>query len=122
MNESEVRMILAQIAALDNRKITNAMVIMWHGLFRRETYPEVKWAVMEHARNSTEYLTPAHLVAIIQEKRAEHRMMNPGMSQGTDAWLEWEAMQVAAADEARAIRASGVRYAVDAIESGEYDQ
>ena len=116
MNESEVRMILAQSAAVDTRKITDAAIVMWHGLFREYSYGEVKWALMHHFATSTEYLMPAHLIAIVNTKRAEYRQMNPGLSLASDAWLEFEQLQELAASLCRANREAGFRYAVDAME------
>jgi hypothetical protein len=121
MTESETRMILGQVSALDNRKLTDAMVLMWFSLFGGYSYNEVKWALMYHARTSTEYITPAHLLQIVNEKRAEWRMMNPTKNLDRDSWLDFEHQQELAALEARRIRASGVRSAVEAMESGEYD-
>lgn len=116
MTESETRMILAQVAALDNRRITDAVVILWYTIFDGFEYEEVKWALMHHARSSTEYLTPAHLITIIREKRAEYRMMNPSARVDRGDWLTFEAAQVSAAVHSRALRESGARYAVDVMD------
>lgn len=117
MSESETRMILAQCSAMDNRKVTDAAVVMWFGLFRSYTYGEVKWAIAFHYSTETEYLMPAHLIGIIHQKRAEYRMMNPGLPLDMDSWLEFELLQEVAAQEARAIRATGARSAVDVMDS-----
>ena len=121
MNEQEVRMILAQVSAIDNRKVVDATIAMWYSLFGGFTYGEVKWALLYHARNSTEYITPAHLIAIIREKREEYRMMNPSAHLEKDSWLDLEMQAELAAHEVRAIRARGERSAVEAMDSGEYD-
>lgn len=121
MNEPETRMILSQASGIDNRKITDAAIIMWHAAFTGFTYEEVKWALLEHVKTSTEYLAPAHLIEIIHTKRAEYRMMNPGISQHPDSWLEWERMQELAAVEARAVRATGKPYAVEVMDNLEIE-
>ena len=108
-------MILAQCAAVDNRKITDASIVMWYGLFAEYSYAEVKWAMMHHFTTSTEYLMPAHLVAIVNEKRFEYRQMNPGLTLAREAWLDFEEMQVLAAQVCRDNRAAGKVYAVDAM-------
>lgn len=122
MTEDETRMILSQVSALDNRRLNDAVLVMWFQLFNGYSFAEVKWAVLEHARTSTDYLMPAHLTSLIHQKRAEYRMMNPAMEFASrDAWLEFEHMQVLASREAAAIRATAIRSAVEAMDSGEFD-
>lgn len=121
MTEAEVRMILAQCAALDNRRITDATVILWYGLFRDYEYGEIKWALYHHASTSTEYLMPAHLISLVNEKRTEWRMMNPVDHVSKTDWLEFERMQEVAAEQCRAIRASGKPYAVDVMNTLEVE-
>lgn len=116
MTEAEVRMILAQCAALDNRRITDSTVILWHGLFRDYEYGEVKWALYHHAATNTEYLMPAHLIRIIDQKRTEWRMVNPVDRIEKADWLEFERMQERAAAQCREIRSTGTRYAVEAMD------
>lgn len=121
MTESETRMILAQCAAVDNRKITDAAIIMWFGLFRDYSYGEVHWGMMHHYSTSTEYLMPAHLIAVMNEKRSEWRMMNPVTAVEKADWLEFEKMQELVAAECRDRRASGVTYAVDTMDTLEIE-
>lgn len=117
MTESETRMILAQAAALDNRKVNNAMIILWYTAFQGYAYDEVAWALREHIRTSTEYLMPAHLITLVNGKRHEYRRSNPSGSLTGDAWLEQEREEIAAAEECRRLRAEGHRYAVEAIDN-----
>lgn len=119
MNESETRMILAQASALDNRKVNDAMIIIWHTAFQGYAYDEVAWALRQHIQTSTEYLVPAHLIRSINEKRHEYRRSNPSGSLTGDAWLEQEREEIAAAEQCRRLRAEGHRYAVDAIDNDE---
>lgn len=122
MNEPETRMILAQASALDNRNVTDAMIALWYEIFRDYEYGEVKWALMRHARTSTEYLTPAHLVRIVNQKREEWRMMNPDGVKNRDGWLDLERLADLVVGQARARRAKNPneRYAVDVMD--DYDQ
>lgn len=118
MNEPETRMILAQATALDNRNVTDAMVALWYEIFRGYEYGEVKWALMQHARTSTEYLTPAHLAQIVNRKREEWQMMNPDGVKSNDEWLDFERQAELVAEQIRARRAANPneRYAVDVMD------
>lgn len=116
-----MRMLLAQVAAYDNRKLGDGILAVWMSTFEGYAYEEVRWALYQHIRTSTEYLIPAHLIAIIAQKRDEYRMMNPGRAVTNTAWLEFEEMQKMAAREVAEIRSTGERYAVEAMDSGEYD-
>lgn len=116
MNEAETRMILSQVTAVDNRRLTDSTVIMWHAIFAGYSYEEVKWAMIQHFRSSTDYLTPAHLTCIIDIKRAEYRMMNPSARIDRDDWLTFESQQESVAAVARSLRASGATYAVEVMD------
>lgn len=122
MNERETREILAYASALDNRNVTDAMIALWYEIFRDYEYGEVKWALMRHARTSTEYLTPAHLVRIVNQKREEWRMMNPDGVKSRDGWLDLERLADLVVGQARTRRAKNPneRYAVDVMD--DYDQ
>jgi len=116
MNEAETRMILSQVSAVDNRRLTDSTVIMWLAVFSGYSYAEVKWAMIQHFRTSTDYLMPGHLVEIINIKRTEYRMMNPSARVDRDDWLTFESEQESVASVSRSLRASGVRYAVDVMD------
>ena len=116
MNESETRMILSQIAAVDNRRLSDATTILWHSIFTGYTYAEVKWAMTQHFRASTDYLMPAHLTGIIDIKRHEYRMMNPSAHITGPDWLTFEDEQESLASVARSLRASGTTYAVEVMD------
>jgi hypothetical protein len=114
MTEPETRMILSQVAAVDNRRLTDGVVLMWFSIFAGYSYGEVKWAMIQHLRTSTEYLMPAHLTEIIHIKRLEYRMMNPSARLDKDDWLSFENEQEQAAEYVRELRASGARSAIEA--------
>lgn len=121
MNEAETRMILSQVSAVDNRRLTDSVMLMWHAVFAGYSYDEVKWAMIQHFRTSTEYLMPAHLTEIVNLKRLEYRMMNPSARIDKDDWLTFEAEQESLASISRALRASGARYAVQAANDPSLD-
>jgi hypothetical protein len=122
MSEPEVRLLLAQIAAFDNRKVTDPTVVLWYQVFQGYSYAEVRWALYHHIGTSTEYLMPAHLTEIVKWKRAEYRMMNPALHLTPDAWLEFEEMIGLASEENKRIQATAKRSAVEAMDSGEFDE
>lgn len=118
MNEPETRMILAHAAALDNRRVTDATVALWYELFGGYEYAEVKWALVHHARSSTDYLTPAHLIQIINHKREEYRWMNPSAPLHSASWLSFEqdVMRVARDLSVEREKNPGRRYAVEVMD------
>lgn len=121
MTEPETRMILSQVSAVDNRRLTDAVVMMWYTIFAGYTYGEVKWAVLQHFRTSTDYLMPAHITEIIHLKRLEYRMMNPSARIDKDDWLSFENEQEQVASFVRELRASGARSAIEAANDPELD-
>lgn len=122
MDSGEMRMLLAQVAAYDNRRLGDGVLAVWMNVFDSYSYDEVRWALYHHMKTSTEYLMPAHLTSIIDWKRSEYRMMNPGRHLDNDAWLEFEGMLQLASQDARSVRATAARTAVEAMESGEFDE
>lgn len=124
MNFGDTKILLTRIALYDNRQVDQAVIQLWSEVLANYTLAEMMWALREHIRfaDPGEYLKPAHLIRIVNQKREEFAMMNPLREvNGRDAWLDFENVVAAAAQRVAEIRASGVRYAVDAIESGEYD-
>jgi hypothetical protein len=115
MSFDEAKRLLARIVAYDNRSVDAATIESWRDILRGYSYDECMWAFREFARvNTSEFLRPGHLTVRINERRSEYRMMNPDRPGEPDAWLEFEHMQELLAVEARAARASGARYAVEA--------
>lgn len=124
MEFADARALLARVAILDNRTVDAASVMLWQEVLQEYTLDECLFALRQFAReNTSEYLRPAHLVAIISQRRQEWAWMNPGRKgHHPDGWLELERQEVAAAQEVKAIRADGARSAVEAIESGKFDE
>lgn len=71
MLKSETAMLLAKAALIDNRNIDQATVEAWHEIISDIDYADALQAITNHRRESTEYLTPAHIVAGAKKIRAE---------------------------------------------------
>ena len=73
MNLNETKMILRDIALIDNRKLDEAVAQAWHAIIGQMTY-EVAQEALKLARQdaSIGYLEPKHLVA--WGKEANHRL------------------------------------------------
>lgn len=123
MEFNEARTLLSRVAVLDNRTVDAASVMLWQEILAPYTLDECLFALREFARiNSKDYLRPAHLIEIISSRRQEWAWMNPGRESGKpDGWLELERQEMVAAREVQEIRQRGQRLAVDAMESGEFD-
>lgn len=59
MTLEETAQLLAIIATVDNRHVTEETILVWHELLADIPYDEARAATMDHLRTSTEYLTPA---------------------------------------------------------------
>lgn len=114
----DAKTLLSRVAILYNRQVDGATIILWQEILDSYTLDECMWALREFARNEPDtWLNPAHLVQIINRKRADFAWMNPDRAgKGPDAWLAFELEIIAARDEVRAIRATGNRLAVEAME------
>lgn len=122
MNFADARELLARVAVLDNRTVDATTIQLWQEVLSDVTLPEAMFALREWARDETDdYLRPAHLIAIIRQKREEYRMINPSGHLEKDSWLSLERQHAVAADYVKAVRATGQRTAVEAIESGDFD-
>lgn len=71
MNIEQTAVILAKVAALDNRNDTDAAVLAWHEAIGDLDYRDALEAVAIHRRESTEYLMPAHIRRIAAQLRKE---------------------------------------------------
>lgn len=123
MEFADARALLARVAILDNRTVDAASVMLWQEILSGYTLDECLFALRDFAReNTNDYLRPAHLVAIISQRRQEWAWMNPGREANRpDGWLELERQEAKAAVEVKALREGASRLAVEAMDSGEYD-
>lgn len=70
MNRSEAATLLAITASFDRRTVGDADVIAWAAALESFPFAEARDAVVEHFTNSTEWLMPAHVTAIVRARRA----------------------------------------------------
>ena len=71
MNIEQTAVVLAKVAALDNRNDTDAAILAWHEVIGDLDYQDALRAVAIHRMNSTDYLMPAHIRAIVAGLRKE---------------------------------------------------
>lgn len=71
MNIEQTAVVLAKVAALDNRTDTDSAVLAWHEVIGDLDYQDALRAVAIHRMESTEYLMPAHIRQIVGRLRKE---------------------------------------------------
>lgn len=69
MNIEQTAELLAGIQLIDNRKVEKLTIRMWHELVGDLEYAHAAEAVKLHFRQSTTYLTPAHVRANVERIR-----------------------------------------------------
>lgn len=69
MNTDEVTMLLARIQVLDNRQVDQLTIEAWTPLMANLNYPDAVEAVNTHFQESTAYLQPAHIAALVKRAR-----------------------------------------------------
>lgn len=75
MNLEETAELLAFCAAFDARTVGNADVIAWNGTVGWVSLGDARTAVAEHYTRETDFIKPAHVIAIVKRvrrDRAEH--------------------------------------------------
>lgn len=81
MNLTETDRLLTVIHNIDNRRIDDATVLVWHEVLRDMSFDDCLVAVTRHFRESTDYLMPAHIVRGAREierqrtREANHAFM-----------------------------------------------
>ncbi|GAA3948138.1 hypothetical protein [Microbacterium soli] len=93
MNIQETNQLLIRIQVIDNRQIGDSTVIAWHELVGDLDYGMAVEAVKLHQRESTAYLTPAHVRAGVE------RMLLASLGEREDEWgnrIEPDAVALAA--------------------------
>lgn len=64
MNKAEVKLLLADVAAIDNRRVTDETVVAWHAVLQHLSLPVAQRAlVLARQDERVEYLEPRHIVA-----------------------------------------------------------
>jgi hypothetical protein len=73
MSEQEIRAVYAIATTYDNRKTSESNITAWweQAIRNRWTLDEVREAIHQHHGQSTEFLMPAHITAIIRANRRQ---------------------------------------------------
>lgn len=66
MNVEQTNQLLMRVQAIDNRPIGDSTLVAWHELVGDLDYGMAVEAVWLHRRESTAYLTPAHVRANVE--------------------------------------------------------
>lgn len=70
MNKAEVKLLLADVAAIDNRRVTEETVVAWHAVLGHLSLPVAQRAlVLARQDEKVEYLEPKHIVARARDAR-----------------------------------------------------
>lgn len=69
MTPDETKMILAKASLIDNRTVDLQTIRAWHEIIGPLDFTDSLKALTIHRRESTEYLTPAHIVKNIRRAR-----------------------------------------------------
>ena len=70
MNKSEVKLLLADVAAIDNRRVTEETVNAWSGVLGHLSLPVAQRAlIMARQDEKVEYLEPRHIISRARDAR-----------------------------------------------------
>lgn len=80
MNAVEVGKLLAEVSAIDSRRVDEAAVIVWMPLVSDLAFPMAAEALRMHRRESPAWVTPAHIRANVE------RMQVASLGAREDEW------------------------------------
>lgn len=69
MNSHETEKLLIEMSAVDNRLVTPPAIVAWAEILQGVDYQDAREALLEHRRDSKEYVLPAHIVANVRKRR-----------------------------------------------------
>jgi hypothetical protein len=70
MNKAEVKLLLADVAAIDNRRVTEETVNAWSGVLGHLSLPVAQRAlIMARQDEKVDYLEPRHIVSRARDAR-----------------------------------------------------
>jgi hypothetical protein len=70
MNKSEVKLLLADVAAIDNRRVTEETVNAWSGVLGHLSLPVAQRAlIMARQDEKVDYLEPRHIISRARDAR-----------------------------------------------------
>lgn len=71
MNREETAKILTEASLVDNRRITEAHVEQWWRTLADLSFEECQRAVVEHYKQTNDWLQPSHLRKLVKKHREE---------------------------------------------------
>jgi hypothetical protein len=70
MNKSEIKLLLADVAAIDNRRVTEETVNAWSGVLGHLSLPVAQRAlIMARQDEKVDYLEPRHIISRARDAR-----------------------------------------------------
>lgn len=70
MNKAEVKLLLADVAAIDNRRVSEETVTAWHAVLNHLSLPVAQRAlILARQDEKVEYLEPKHIVSRARDAR-----------------------------------------------------
>jgi hypothetical protein len=80
MNAFEMKRLLAKISLGDNRQVDQLVIDDWMETIGHLPYRDAYEAVVQHRRESTEYLQPGHITRLVQ-----HHTPQPAITMSPEA-------------------------------------
>lgn len=84
MKKAQVVDLLSVVVEFYPRQVTAETVKAWHAVLADVPFDEALAALREHVRSSTEWVLPAHLLAIVRDRRAEQALVRPSLPDRDD--------------------------------------
>jgi len=117
MSPADVTRLLAIIATFDNRRVEESTIAAWSAVFEGTpwTFAQCRQAVVNHFRESTDYLQPAHVIRgarIVRdeeerEERRQRALNPPAREVGAPKPADFDEIARRAQEEARRARSTG---------------
>lgn len=86
MNTQELKNLVARIQAGDNRTVDSVTLAHFQQTVGQLEYQDAIEAVVTHFKESTAYLMPAHIIAIVRRIREERALRSPAVEDGKTAY------------------------------------
>lgn len=84
MDRTETGILLREVQKFDNRTVTDDVTVAWHQVLAGVSLPDAMAAHLIFRQESTDYLMPAHLLAIVRRIRSERLERSVTVAPDTD--------------------------------------
>lgn len=90
MNSFEMKRLLAKISLGDNRQVDQLVIDDWFETIGHLSYQDAYQAVVQHRRDSTEYLMPGHITRLVHQHTPSRAVtMSPSVTDcGRHRWFD----------------------------------